>query len=94
MNSGSIASHKRQQLLTQLFTVQMTRGVFRKPQLNRSGKFLGCLVAIAMHIPATLRKPVLELLERHFFVEVFRQLLPNLVFSDHDPLQTGRNYYT
>ncbi|OFW09536.1 MAG: hypothetical protein A3G20_02970 [Acidobacteria bacterium RIFCSPLOWO2_12_FULL_59_11] len=61
----------------------MTARMFRKTQLNRSRKFLCGFVAIAVHIPATLNKPVLNLIERYFSAKVAGKRFTDLVFSNH-----------
>jgi hypothetical protein len=83
MYSRSIGRHEWQQFFPQTLIVKMPRRILGQAEFNRRCELLRGLIAVAVHVPTSLCKPVFELVERHFLVKVFRELLTNLIFGDH-----------
>ncbi len=61
----------------------MSARMFRKTQFDCSRKFLCSFFAVLVHVPASLDKPILKLIEGNFPKKVTDKSLTNLVLSDH-----------
>jgi len=71
----------------------MPTGVFGKAQFNRGSKLLCSFIAVQVHVPASLNKPVFKLIEGNLPEKVAGKPFSNLVFSDHFSHILSLDYY-
>jgi len=82
-NSLREPGNVKRQFSPQLIPGKMSAGILPKTQLDGRNQFLCILIAVEMHIPALLNKPVFEMIERNLSIQVMRDFFANLRLCDH-----------